>query len=730
MSVVPPPNNYSPGTFNPANWRSNNTGSLTPQTGAEFFITYPQAQNSITLQNTNINGTINQGAYTLTTGGGVFTPSLTLSNSDLSPQPDIAYSKTFAGIAVQNSNFVVQSKDNNNATSILTGNTTAVSNPYKSIFRNSASGTNCGFVFQNAANTNLLTLDSAGNLTNAVSSSAYVTSASPAFTGVPTAPTASTGTNTTQLATTAFVLANAGTTPSTLQTNTINLGSNTAPTAQGNLNVYNGNGTASFNLICGTGGKAKFNSGVNVPAQTTLTDTTELVTYGYTSTNYAPLASPALTGTPTAPSPPTSDTSTKIATTEYVKSNLGSYAALASPALTGTPTAPTAAVGTNTTQLATTAFVLANGGGNPFSQVTISNSNSNSLAFQVNPTVSANSRLVTYLNPVAGGLLPQATSTDVLLMYLNTGDTAGLCIGTSSGSNPTNGLRIIKTGITLYSPIAYNTALSAYPLSNSNQLSTITYVNQAIASVSTSYTVPVSITVATLTSPALSITAPTTAVVNQSVFKLIQGISTDSGNNSQSAIEITSNIPTTGTTGGRFSVGVNSKYTAGNPYAPFQTQAGDTCLSYGVDATTAGLSIGKHDAVTASNGLRLTSTTITAYNPITLYNNWGSGTTPTSAANWTIKSSYNSNYYIATYGTTVSFTNPLPTAVELGTVSAVINMPNLNSLTPTGYSLMGVTSMFSDLTNTTITFRFVIYYFNSAGGTPTFPAIQYTWKLV
>lgn len=36
-------------------------------------------------------------------------------------------------------------------------------------------------------------------------------------------------------------------------------------------------------------------------------------------------------------------------------------APLASPALTGTPTAPTATIGTNTTQLATTAFVLANG---------------------------------------------------------------------------------------------------------------------------------------------------------------------------------------------------------------------------------------------------------------------------------------------------------------------------------------------------------------------------------
>jgi hypothetical protein len=37
--------------------------------------------------------------------------------------------------------------------------------------------------------------------------------------------------------------------------------------------------------------------------------------------------------------------------------DLSSYALLASPALTGIPTAPTAATGTNTTQIATTAFV-------------------------------------------------------------------------------------------------------------------------------------------------------------------------------------------------------------------------------------------------------------------------------------------------------------------------------------------------------------------------------------
>ncbi len=41
----------------------------------------------------------------------------------------------------------------------------------------------------------------------------------------------------------------------------------------------------------------------------------------------------------------------------------GVYAPLSSPALTGTPTAPTATLGTNTTQIATTAFVLANAGG-------------------------------------------------------------------------------------------------------------------------------------------------------------------------------------------------------------------------------------------------------------------------------------------------------------------------------------------------------------------------------
>jgi hypothetical protein len=116
--------------------------------------------------------------------------------------------------------------------------------------------------------------------------------------------------------------------------------------------------------------------------------------------NYAPLASPALTGAPTAPTATAGTNTTQLATTAFVqaavsgggtsaasetvagivelatatettagiddtravhpaglKVELDKKAPLASPALTGTPTAPTATTGTSSTQLATTAFV-------------------------------------------------------------------------------------------------------------------------------------------------------------------------------------------------------------------------------------------------------------------------------------------------------------------------------------------------------------------------------------
>lgn len=72
---------------------------------------------------------------------------------------------------------------------------------------------------------------------------------------------------------------------------------------------------------------------------------------------YAPKASPALTGTPNAPTPVKTDNTTRLATTAHVKQVVADYAPLANPALTGKPTAPTAAQTSNDTQLATTAFV-------------------------------------------------------------------------------------------------------------------------------------------------------------------------------------------------------------------------------------------------------------------------------------------------------------------------------------------------------------------------------------
>jgi hypothetical protein len=84
----------------------------------------------------------------------------------------------------------------------------------------------------------------------------------------------------------------------------------------------------------------------------------------FSTLGLATLASPALTGTPTAPTAATATNTTQIATTAYVKnqsyattSQLSSYATLASPTLTGDPKAPTPATADNDTSIATTAFV-------------------------------------------------------------------------------------------------------------------------------------------------------------------------------------------------------------------------------------------------------------------------------------------------------------------------------------------------------------------------------------
>lgn len=76
-------------------------------------------------------------------------------------------------------------------------------------------------------------------------------------------------------------------------------------------------------------------------------------------TGYAPINSPAFTGTPTTPTPATADNSTRIPTTQYVQAQ--GFARLASPALTGIPTTPTQALTDNSTQIVNSAWVRGQG---------------------------------------------------------------------------------------------------------------------------------------------------------------------------------------------------------------------------------------------------------------------------------------------------------------------------------------------------------------------------------
>ena len=141
--------------------------------------------------------------------------------------------------------------------------------------------------------------------------------ASPTFTGTPAAPTAGAGTNTTQLATTAFV--------TTAVANVID----SAPGALDTLNE----------LAAALGDDANFSTTITNSIAAVQADVDQNEVDG-------DAADAALSG--------------RITTLEAdptTASAVALKADIASPALTGTPTAPTAAADTNTTQIATTAYV-------------------------------------------------------------------------------------------------------------------------------------------------------------------------------------------------------------------------------------------------------------------------------------------------------------------------------------------------------------------------------------
>jgi hypothetical protein len=169
---------------------------------------------------------------------------------------------------------------------------------------------------------------------------------SPGFSGNPTAPTPATADSSTTLATTAFVKAQG------YQVN------NATITLSGDIS---GSGSTAITTTLAT-------VNANVGTFQGITVNGKGLVTGAVNMNYAPLANPAFTGSPTAPTAAALTNTTQLATTAYADAAVaveksraqtaeGLLAPLASPTFTGSPAAPTATAGTATTQLATTAFV-------------------------------------------------------------------------------------------------------------------------------------------------------------------------------------------------------------------------------------------------------------------------------------------------------------------------------------------------------------------------------------
>lgn len=203
---------------------------------------------------------------------------------------------------------------NTNNTQIAT---TAYADAIKALKANIASPTLTGVPLAPTASANTNNTQIATTAYADAIKAAKADTASPTFTGIPSAPTASAGTNTTQLATTGFVAA------------AVALLLDAPPGALDTLNE----------LAAALGDDANFAA----------TMTTALALK-------APLASPGLTGVPTAPTAAADTNSIQLATTAYADAIKALKANLAGPAFTGTPTAPTAAADTNNTQLATTGY--------------------------------------------------------------------------------------------------------------------------------------------------------------------------------------------------------------------------------------------------------------------------------------------------------------------------------------------------------------------------------------
>ena len=212
-----------------------------------------------------------------------------------------------------------------------------------------------------------------GNVDNESKSTMFT---NPAFTGNVTVPTASTSDNSTKAASTAFVKAQSYITSSSVSiSNATDV--QISSISDGEILVYDNSDSRFENRTLSEAGIASSSSLSSHTASTSNPHSVTATQVGLgnvTNESKATMfASPTFTGTPVAPTQSAGNNTTRLATTAFVTTAIGNITAsdvglgnvtneskstiLTSPALTGSPTAPTQSSGDNSTKIATTQFV-------------------------------------------------------------------------------------------------------------------------------------------------------------------------------------------------------------------------------------------------------------------------------------------------------------------------------------------------------------------------------------
>ena len=298
-----------------------------------------------------------------------------------------------------------------------------------------------GQLWFNTAN-NTMMLRSNISTWQSLASTTYVEAQkiSPVFTGIPQAPTAIANTYSTQIATTAYV-----------QNNKVDPNFTGIPTAPTAATLTNTIQIATTEFVQNNKVSPTFTGVPTAPTAPRGTNTTQIATTAFVTDG------PLFIGVPEAPTAPAGTANNQIATTAFITNSVQ---------LAGAPTAPTAVAGTSNTQIATTAFV------------------SNSPVFTGVPTAptapagTANNQIATTAfitnsvqlagNPTA----PTVSGTD-----------NSATIATTSFVQQQKIAPVLIDGDTLSDPNKVPRSTTAtYPGTVLNQIATVGYVTQAVAS--------------------------------------------------------------------------------------------------------------------------------------------------------------------------------------------------------------------------------------------------------